>query len=90
MNLKLEMFDLETNERLAHRYCQYELNFDNKDDRGFQTLVSWCRSCVRGIRIKHMAAIELRIQFLDDVTQEDLFGGISREEFNKKAGAFLV
>lgn len=90
MNLKLEMIDLETNEKLAHRYCQYECNFNNKDDRGFQTFVSWCRSCVRGIRLKNMVAIELRIQFISDVTQEDLFGGITRDEFNEKAGAFLV
>lgn len=63
MQLLLEMRDKETDELLAHRYCEYELNFSNKDDRGFQTLVSWCRSAVRGIRLKNMQAIELRFLF---------------------------
>ena len=90
MQLLLEMRDKETDELLAHRYCEYELNFDNKDDRGFQTLVSWCRSAVRGIRVKNMQAIELRFLFQSNRDQPDLFGGITREEFNKKAGAYLV
>lgn len=90
MNIKLEMKDLETGDLLAHRCCEYECNFDCKDDRGFKTLLAWCRSCVRGIRVKHFSAIQLRIEFLASTDCTDLFCDMTREEFNEKANAFLV
>lgn len=90
MNLKIEMYDMETNELLAHRYCEYQCNFMDKNDSGFKTLLAWCRSAVRGVRVKHLPAVELKIQFLEPTPQPDLFGGVSRDKFNEQAEAFLV
>lgn len=84
------MIDVDTGELLAHRYCQYELNLCSKDDAGFKTLLAWCRSCVRGIRVKGHSNLALNILFCKDVTSEELFNGVSRDEFNKIAEAYLV
>ena len=84
------MVDTDTGEILAHRYANYVLNFNSPDDAGFKTLLSWCQSCVRGIRIKGHKNLDLNIHFADDPCHEDLFCGMNREEFNNKAKAFLV
>ena len=91
MNIHLEMFDLETSEKLAQGNGTYVLNFKDAKDAGFRFILMWVYSCVRGIRIKNLNAIELRIQFLaPPEAQHDMFEGFDREKFNKDAGAFLV
>lgn len=91
MNLHLEMYDLETSEKLAQSNVTYALNFSDSKDRGFKYLLSWLYSCVRGIRVKKLTAIELRIQFFAPLeNQHEVFEGFDREVFNEKAGAFLI
>lgn len=90
MNIRLQMVDTDTGEILAHMYHNYALNFNCKDDAGFRCLLAWCQSCVRGIRINGKKNLDLNIHFADDNCTEDLFCGMSREEFNEKAKAFLV
>ena len=90
MNLRLQIVDTDTGEILAHVYKNYALNFNCKDDAGFRCILAWCQSCVRGIRLNGKKNLDLNLHFADECCTGDLFCGMSREEFNKKAEAFLV
>lgn len=91
MNIHLEMFDLETSERLAQGNGTYVLNFKDAKDAGFRFILSWIYSCVRGIRIKNMNAIELRIHFIAPCEkQSDMFEGVDTPSFAKDASNLLT
>ena len=90
MNIHLEMFDLETSEKLAQGNGTYVLNFKDAKDAGFRFILMWVYSCVRGIRIKKLNAIELRIQFLaPPQSQNDMFDGFDYNLFKKDSELHL-
>lgn len=72
MNLRFQMIDCDTGELLATRYCNYNMNFGDKNDTGFRKVLAWVESCVRGIRQKKANNIELRIGFCAEKAPEYL------------------
>lgn len=65
MNLQIQMKDCETGEVLYNQHkilaCQF-----HKNDVAFNLMHRVLESCVRGIRFKHIPAIDLQIRFSED------------------------
>lgn len=71
MNVRVQMIDTDTGEILGTKYACYALNFETKFDKGFEFLMRWLQSSVRGVRVARHKGIELRVHFSEE--KESLF-----------------
>ena len=66
MNLQIQMTDCDTGEILYNQHkilaCQF-----HKQDVAFNLMHRVLESCVRGVRLKHIPAIDLHIRFSEDI-----------------------
>lgn len=67
------MFDKRTGCLIAKRSSNYALNFGVRNDSGFECIMNWVKSCVRGVRLTEHKEIELRITFDEKYDQLPLF-----------------
>lgn len=89
MNLRLQMVDTDTGELLAHKYCNYALNFSTKNDAGFILIMNWVQSCVRGVRTTDHQNIQLQIQFCEEKESLFLPFGMTKEDSIKNAAEYV-
>lgn len=73
MNINIQMFDKKTGDLIAKRSANYALNFVTRNDSGFECIMKWVQSCVRGVRLTEHKEIELRISFDEKYEQLPLF-----------------
>lgn len=74
MNINIEMLDSQTGKTIAKRSANYALNFGTRNDSGFECIMKWVQSCVRGVRLTEHKEIELRVRFDEKYEQIPLFG----------------
>ena len=74
MNINIEMLDPQSGNIIAKRSANYALNFGTRNDSGYECIMNWVKSCVRGVRLDKYKEIELRVRFDEKYEQMPLFG----------------